>query len=86
LAFDIGPGRRRADEDSAFAVLKPRLRRLRAAAIIERLRRLPFRELGDVAHQKLIVECQHRIQPAEAVGLGRDRQIVKSRKILDIDP
>ena len=86
IGLDVGAGRRRADEDSAFAVLKPGLRGLRAAAIVERFRRLPFHELRDMAHHQRIVERQDRIKAAKAVGVGRDRQVVKCGKILDIDP
>ena len=76
----------RADEDGAFALLKARLGRLPAAAIVENFRRLPFRELRDVPHHVRIVEGQLRIEPAKAIGPGRQWQIVERGKILDMNP
>ena len=39
-----------------------------------------------MAHDHRIVEIEHRIQPAETVGFGGERQIVEGGEILDIDP
>jgi len=90
LEFGIGldvrarPGR--ADEDGAFALLKARLGRLSAAAIVENFRRLPFGELRDVPHHVRVIEGQLRVEPAEAIGPGRQWQIVERGKILDMNP
>jgi hypothetical protein len=59
---------------------------LRPAAVVEHLGGLPFRQLRDMAHHRWIVEIEFGVETPEAIGPGRNRQIVERGKILDVDP